>query len=261
MGISRAMVEVARAFFLAPDWSGSNIALAKYAMDARPAAAELRPRPLGGSPLAGAVTKEAVQARLARAFWVKQVVQGLTENQMLSLLFSGRLSPRPFQVYQGKDKNGADIYQNVVFRGSAGDLVNLATKMEEHGLLAGMGAFVGSKAAPVTKFGIHAITGRDDFGREISRKGLGMGANTARSAVALGSDLLPIPIVGRTIERTMLGDGADKYRWSERVLSLFGPVGQHVAPEGMEMGANGELREKPYSEPHSFLEQFRTGRP
>ena len=173
MGINRAAVEVGCALMLAPDWSGSNIALGKYAVDA-----PLSIREFGRHPLTGAVTKEAVQARLARAFWAKQSVQGVVENQILSLMFSGQLSPRPFQVYQGKDKNGEDVYQNVVFRGSGGDLISLGTKMQDHGLLVGVEVFAGSKAAPFTKTGIHVLTGRNDFGQDIAPKGFSPIANT-----------------------------------------------------------------------------------
>lgn len=235
MGIPRAMVEVSRALFLAPDWSGSNIALAKYAVDARLSGRELPFR----DHLAGAVTKESAQARLSRAFWTKQLVGGLIGTQMLSLLFSGELSKRPFQVYQGTDKNGEEVYQNVLFRGSSGDLINLAGKMEDHGLLVGAGTFVGSKAAPVTKLGIHAITGRDDLGREIAPKRLGLGENTLRSVGTLAGDVSPVPIVLRNVQHTMMSDESDKFLWSERMLGLFGPQAQHVAPDGMRMTKHG----------------------
>jgi hypothetical protein len=245
MGISRMAVEAGRAIFLAPDWSGSNIALAKYALaDSRPSAREL---PFGRT-MAGAATKESAQARLSRAFWTKQLVGGLVTTQMLSLTFSGKLSPRPFQVYLGDDKNGEGVYQNVAFRGSIGDAVSLVGKMEDHGALVGFGTFVGGKAAPIMKLGIHALTGRDDFGREIAPKDGGFLKNTGRSTVALGGDALPIPIIVRTVHKTLFGDEADRYLWSERVLSMFGPLAQHVAPEGMRL-VNGELVEKRYREP------------
>jgi hypothetical protein len=245
MGIPRALVEVSRALFLAPDWSGSNIALAKYATDARVSASELPFR----NKMAGAVTKESAQARLSRAFWTKQLVGGLAATQMLSLLFSGKLSKRPFQVYEGEDKNGEAVYQNVAFRGSIGDAVNLAGKIETHagegyaahgimgafaGTLIGAGVFVQGKAAPVSKLGLHLLTGRDDFGRTITPGGL-------------ASDVLPIPITARTAQKTLLSDESDKYLWSEKMLSLFGTPGQHVAPAGMRL-VNGELREIPYRE-------------
>ncbi len=235
MGISRAMVEMGRFAFLAPDWSGSNIALAKYAFDARPSANEIPLR----NRLAGAVTKESAQARLSRTFWTKQLVGGLLGTQMLSLLFSGKMSQRPFQVYQGDDENGEGVYQNVLFRGSVGDLVNLASKMEDHGLLVGAGTFVGSKAAPVTKLGIHAITGRDDMGREIAPKSLSATANTVRAAGTLAGDVSPVPIALRNVQRTMMSYQSDKYLWSERMLGLFGPQAQHVAPDGMRMTKHG----------------------
>jgi hypothetical protein len=235
MGIPRAMVEVSRALFLAPDWSGSNIALAKYAVDARLSGRELPFR----DHLAGAVTKESAQARLSRAFWTKQLVGGLIGTQMLSLLFSGELSKRPFQVYQGTDKDGREVYQNVLFRGSSGDLLSLAGKMEDHGLLVGFGNFVGSKAAPVTKLGMHAYTGLDDLGRQIAPKRLGLVENTVRSVGTLAGDISPVPIVLRNVQHTMMSDESDKFLWSERMLGLFGPQAQHVAPDGMRMTKHG----------------------
>ena len=178
-----------------------------------------------------AVTKESVQARLSRAFWTKQIVQGLTENQMLSLLFSGQMSPRPFQVYMGQDKDGRDVYQNVVWRGSAGDAVSFGSKVKEHEVY-GPGVFAGSKAAPVMKALIHGITGRNDLGQEIVPKGMRFVAGTVRGLGAFLSDITPMPIVIRSSYKTMAGDDSDTYLWSERMLSLFGPMGQHVAPEG-----------------------------
>lgn len=228
MGLSRATVEAARAVFLAPDWSGSNLALGKYAFDSRPSARELS----FAKRMAGATSKESAQARLSRAFWTKQLVGGLLATQMLSLLLSKKLSHRPFQVYQGKDPEGKDVYQNVFFRGSVGDAVNLTGKMEQHardgyekegpagilaGLLVGAGVFVAGKAAPVTKLGLHVLTGRDDFGRDETPQGL-------------AGDVLPIPIIAKNVAQTTTGDGSDKYLWSERMLSLFGPQAQHFQP-------------------------------
>lgn len=226
MGVPRAMVEVARAFFLAPDWSGSNLALAKYAAGEAVSLRELQPR----GRLTGAETKESAQARLSRAFWAKQLLGGLIATQMLSLLLSRQLSKRPFQVYMGKDPEGKDVYQNVAFRGSIGDAVNLAGKVEEHaqegydasgvmgvfaGILVGAGVFVQGKTAPITKLGMHVLTARDDRGRPITPAGL-------------TSDVLPVPIVAQSAEKTVFGDESSRYLWSERLLGLFGPQAQHV---------------------------------
>jgi hypothetical protein len=259
MGVSRAMLEIGRLALLAPDWTGSNLALAKYALSSPLSLAELRPRWAGGKPLRGAMTKTAVEARLARAFFVKQLVQGLTETQALSLMFSGQLSHRPFQVYLGKDKNGEDVYQNVVFRGSAGDFINLTNKIGEHGLLVGTGVFIGGKAAPVTKAGIHVLTGRDDLGRPITPQGMNMGIATLRSVGSLAADVSPVPLIMRSTAKTLTGDGSDNYLWSERALTLFGPPARHTPPAGTHM-SGGVLRPNAEREQESILDQLRTGR-
>ncbi len=255
MGWSRAMVEVSRFFMLAPDWATSNVALGKYAFDAPVSSNELPFR----RQLAGATTKESAQARLSRAFWTKQIVGGLVATQMLSLMLSWHLSRRPFQVYLGKDKNGADVYQNLVFRGSAGDLVSWGTKMEDHGILVGTGVFAGSKAAPFTKAAIHAVTGRDDLGRETAPKNMNWLAKNVRSMFSVATDISPVPIVARSIYRTTMGDQSDKFLWSERILSLFGPAAQHVAPDGTHMTPRG-LRPNAVREEKSAAEQKETGR-
>jgi hypothetical protein len=268
MGIPRVMIEIGRLMLLAPDWSGSNVALAKYAFDAPLSAREVVPTIADaltysalkvGRPLAGAVTKEAVQARLARAFWTKQIVQGLAENQMLSLVFSGKLSPRPFQVYQGKDDDGRDIYQNVVFRGSVGDAISLGTKIEEHGAL-GAGVFLGSKAAPFAKAAIHIETGRNDFGQQIVKKGLNPVAKTVRGVGTIAGDVTPVPIVVRQLYRMAAGEESDQYVWSEKMLSLFGPAAQHMPPEGMKWSAKYGLQPAHESEPQSVWDEILTGK-
>jgi hypothetical protein len=258
MGVSRATVEIGRLALLAPDWTGSNLALAKYAMGAPLSLAELRPRWAGGQPLRGAMTKTAVEARLARAFFVKQLVQGLTETQALSLMFSGQLSHRPFQVYLGKDKNGEDVYQNVVFRGAMGDIISYLNKIEEHGLLLGTGVFIGTKSAPVTKAGIHVLTTRDDLGRPITPPGMNPLVATARSVGSVAADVSPVPLIMRSTAKTLTGDGSDKYLWSERALTLFGPPAQHVAPAGTHM-SGGVLRPNAPREENTALEQAITG--
>jgi len=255
LGWNKALVETARLLLLAPDWTGSNIALGKYAVDAKPSMQELPFR----DKLAGATDKESAQARLSRAFWAKSLAGGLVATQLMSLAVSGHYSKKPFMVYSGKDKDGNEVYWNMAFRGAAGDLVNLAQKMQEHGLLTGVGEFAGGKAAPFVKAGVHVLTGRNDFGREIAPKGLNPVANTARSVGQAVSDVSPIPISLKSIQHTTFGDEADKYTWSERVLSLFGPPPRHMPPEGQKRTAHG-LQAVPQQPENSTWQQIITGR-
>lgn len=233
MGTAHASLELGRMIFLAPDWSGSNIALAKYALaDARLSAHEIPLR----KKLTGAYSKESTQARLSRAFFTKQMLGGLLATIGMSIVFTGWQPSkwRPFQVYLGKDKDGKDVYQNIFFRGLAGDSVSLGTKMIKHGeegydeggaggwlvgLGIGAGVFVGSKAAPLAKFAKHFISGLNDFGGKETPAGL-------------ASDLLPIPIPLRQLYDNRAGDNGQDIEWSERMLSLFGQPAQHVAPSG-----------------------------
>ena len=253
IGVRRAMVEGMRALLLAPDWTGSNVALAKYAFDAKLSPQELPFR----DRLKGATTKEQAQARLARAFWAKQLIGGMVSTQMLSLMFSQKLSPRPFQVYLGKDSNGDEVYQNVFFRGSIGDAITLATKMQTEGAFGGALDFIGGKAAPVTRSLIH----QGQIMRQAQRNELGGMVNTLRSVGFLTIDNLPVPMTVRNAF-SQATDDTGKYLYSERVLGQLGPQAQHVAPEGTYRDREGVLHLNPvHRQPeNSFIRQAVTGK-
>ena len=259
IGIGKASLEWGRLTFLAPDWSGSNIVLAKYAtLDRNFSGREMLPFADRG--VKGAVTKEAAQSRLARQFWTRQAVAGLVATQLASLMVGHRFSRRVFQVFEGLNSKGEEVYQNWFFRGSALDAISEKTKVQEHGLLTGTGNFIGSKLAPVTKAASHIYTGLDDRGREIAPKDLNPVANTLRSLASTMMDLSPVPLIVRNLAKTAVGDGSDEYLWSERIMGMFGPPAQHVAPPGYVKTANGLELEKPKPPAASILEQAWTGK-
>ena len=260
MGFPRAVVETMRLVLLAPDWTGSNVALAKYAMDERPSMAEAGFQHWHSTALRGALSKESAQARLSRQFWLKQGAEALIATQLLSVALSGTYSKRPFQVYHGQDDEGREVYQNVFFRASGGDAINMLSKMEEHGVLGGFGVFVQSKAAPFTKLAMHTMTGRDDLGREITPKGMDWKAATVRGLGNALGDVSPVPLTLRQVYRQATDNTAD-YLWSERILSMLGPPAQHVAPEGMKWSAkHGYLEEKHEKPAQSVWDEILTGK-
>ena len=143
-------------------------------------------------------------------------------------------------------------------------LVNVATKMEEHGFLEGPGVFLGGKAAPYAKMFMHYVTGKDDFGRRIAPKDLNIMAKTLRSVGYFISDISPIPITARNLYRTFAGDMSDRYLWSEKILSELGPLAQHVVPEGYRMTKPGlvptEEEDDNRSWPERTWDQIVTGK-
>lgn len=232
---NKASVEIARAIMLAPDWTLSNIFNLKYTVER-------------GTPASG----------LARMFWIRTIVGGLATNQALSLMFSGHLSRRPTMVYMGKDRDGKDIFQNIVFKGSAGDVTNLITNIHDYGLQ-GIARSMAGKGAPVIRTGLQLISNHDYLGHEIAPKGLNPIANTARAGWAATKSLAPIPLSFANMWDMLFGPEAHKYKMPEYFTTMFaGNPPAHVPPTGTHM-SNGVLRPNAIREKNSLLDQTETG--
>ena len=207
MGVNKASVELARALMLAPDWTFSNVFNVKYAFE----------RSAGGS--------------LARKFWIRQLVGGMAATQLLSLAISKKPSKNPTQVYMGQDPSGKDIYQNVFFKGVAGDVLNLVHNVSDYGAVQGLARTMTGKAAPVVRAGLQLATNRDFLGREIVPKGMNPIAGTARAAIEAGKSLAPVPLSVSNIHSMLLGPKAEQYSVPEFLTTLFaGNPPRHVAP-------------------------------
>ena len=290
MGLTPGQVEVLRAFLLAPDWSLSNMVLAKYALDDL----KLNPKELfdlsvhgeNAKALAGTLTlkeartKEAVQAKLARWFWIKQMIYGIALTAGLSYLFAGRLHPDltnadvPWwskrklraltSVYLGEDKDGNDVTQQVAFGGNASDAINLLGQVMEKGP-AGVGTFTAGKAAPFTRLALHLATGRDGRGRLIADPRLDDAPKLGRYLGLIAADLTPIPLSIRSGAGSMfdaLSEDGGAQLGSERFLNLAGPQATHVAPFGMKMTDKGLRADRTVDkEKASAWEQMLKNRP
>jgi hypothetical protein len=234
IGLNKATVEIARAVFLAPDWTLSNVFNVKYAFEKGPA------------------------GQMARMFWARTLVGGAVATQAMSLMLSGKLSKRPTMVYMGKDSNGEDIFQNVFFKGPAGDATNLVTNIYDYGLQ-GIARSIAGKGAPVVRTVIQIIGNRDYLGHEIAPKGMNPLASSARTAYAAAKSLLPVPLSLTNQIDMLWGPEAHKYTWPERLATMFaGNPPSHVAPAGTHM-LDGVLRPNTPRGENSVLDQMETG--
>jgi hypothetical protein len=225
MGVNRATVEIGRAALLAPDWTFSNFANVKYAAE--------RGTPAG---------------KMARAFWARQAVGGVAATQLLSVMFSGKLSKNPTQVYFGKDKDGRDVYQNVCFKGASGDAINMVHDIADYGAVEGLVRFASAKAAGVSRAALQFGSNRDYLGHEIVAKGLNPVASTVRGVWKGGEAVAPVPFTVTNLWNMMAGPDAGKYSPPEWLTTFVaGNPPRHVAPEGTRMGKNGlhTVHEKP----------------
>jgi broad specificity phosphatase PhoE len=238
LGISRAVAETARAIFLAPDWTFSNVFNVKYALERGTA---------GG--------------KLARAFWARQIVGGMVATQLLSLALSQKLSPNPTQVYFGKDKEGQDIYQNVFFKGASGDVINLAHNVSDYGAVEGLARTVSAKSAGLVRMGTQILTNRDYLGHEIVNRNLDPIAGTLRGAAKIVEAGAPIPFTVTNVKDMLIGPHAEDYTAPEFLTTFFGGTPpRHVPPEGFKMTPEGLEEKEPEAERNSLLDQIRTGK-
>jgi hypothetical protein len=208
LGVNRATHSLAKALFLAPDWTFSNWQTAKTAFEGTP----------GGA--------------AARAFWLRSAIVGIGLTQAASMLLSGKSSDNPTQVHLGKDPKGKDIYQNIFFAGAPSDLVNLIGNVKDFGAVEGTALTVANKLAPLVRAGIHAATNKNFLGRDIVPRGAGPIAGTGRAVLNLGSDLVPIPFSASNIVQ-MLTDPQRQYTPVEYATTLLtGVRSRHVRPPG-----------------------------
>ncbi len=238
LGISRASTEIARALMLAPDWTFSNVFNVKYSME--------RGTPAG---------------KMARMFWIRQLAGGVAATQLLSVMMSGKPSKQLTQVYYGKDKDGADIYQNIFFKGAGGDAVNLVKNIVDYGAVQGLARTLAGKAAPIPRAAMQLYANHDYLGHEIVPKGMNPAAGTVRGAGSLVQSLAPIPFSAMNLYQMLMGPDAGKYSNPEIASTLFaGNPPRHIAPEGTHKTSAGFAKDNPEVRDRSLWDQIRTGK-
>lgn len=232
IGVNKMSLNAARMIMLAPDWTFSNFANAKYATEKSPA------------------------GQASRMFWARQAVGGLVATQAMSLLLSQKTSPRPFQVYMGKDKDGQDIYQNMFFKGASGDLINLITQWKDRGLVEGTARTAIGKVAPGLRTGFQAAFNTTYTGQPIVPKGTDFLPATLRGAGMAALDMSPIPLSGANLVRMATGPNADRTTLPEFLTTPFvGVPPSHVPPAGMRMTDKG-LKPAPEKPQKPFMDQL-----
>jgi len=239
LGMNRATTEVARALLLAPDWTFSNVFNVKYALE-----------------------RGTEGGKLARMFWIRQLAGGAIATQLLSLALSKRLSPNPTQVYFGKDKEGQDIYQNVFFKGAAGDAINLVHNVYDYGAVEGLARTLQAKSAGLVRTGVQALTNRDYLGHTVVSKDLNPIAATVRGAYKIGESLAPVPFSVANLKNMLIGPHADDYTVPEFLTTFVaGNPPRHEPPPGFRMGEDGlEEAPEPGEDENSIWRQMLTNK-
>jgi len=225
MGISKGTQDVMRMFFLAPDWTFSNVANLKYAGE-------------GGT-----------AGNAARMFWAKSFVTGFGMSAAASISAAAinggntqdafkKWSEQPENVYLGKDEKGKDMYSSMFFAGAPKDAIHLVTRiMKEKSAIMGTAEIIAGKSGP----GLGALFGlagnKDYAGKPIADKKEGW-ERDVDAAKFLGEKALPISGVStaQTIAKALM-DPNHNYSYKDILELAADAAGSPVYHEG---GAEGK---------------------
>lgn len=183
MGVSKNFQAVARMFLLAPDWTFSNVANLKYAIDPRENSA-------GGN--------------AARAFWLKSFVTGYAMTQGMSIFVSGQSSDQFDKVYLGKDGKGKKMYSSMFFVGAPKDAIGLVNSTMKYGFPAGALNFAANKASPLVGTGVRELENKDWQGKPITKRTDTFGEKTGKELGFAAEQLVPAPFALKDMAQTYL---------------------------------------------------------
>ena len=215
MGVSANFQAIGRMFLLAPDWTFSNVANLKYAIDPRENSA-------GGN--------------AARMFWLKSFVTGYALTQGMSLFVSGQKSDQWDKVYLGTDDKGKKMYSSMFFVGAPKDAIGTINSTMRDGFPIGTIEFAINKASPLIGAGVKLAEKTDWQGKPIIKRNDSFGEKTIKGSEFLGEQLLPAPFVIKDMAARMTNpDESLTYK-----DFLAGLIGASVYHEGPKQGTSGK---------------------
>jgi hypothetical protein len=235
LGWNKTSLAIARLGLLAPDWFFSNVVNV------------------------GQAFKGGVAGNNARMFWVRAATSAITLSQLTSFAMTGEWSDKPFQVYEGKDKEGRKIYRNMFSTGALGDMVNFIGKMEDKGIVAGAAQFLAAKTKPIVRAGMQAVTNETYAHKQITPKDMAFLPKSLRQMFYFGRELAPIPFsASNTVD--MMSNGEEQKWYDYFLTAMGGGVPSHVVPEGQRMTKHG-LKPETHKKPDlPYWDQFLSGK-
>lgn len=174
LGATPSMVRLGQLTMLAPDWTYSNVELAKLAFEKSPA------------------------GDLARAHIGSALIGGGILTEGLNYILTGHFTDKNAKGHQFEVEVRPGVYVSF-FRGGIGDFFKLGSNITENGV-GGIGQFANGKLSPLMRAGSTALSGRNYFGQKVVNNGpFGKGSdlnNFQKSGnyfAAVGQNSVPIP--------------------------------------------------------------------
>ncbi len=168
LGISENTLRTMRRWILAPDWTYSNIEMAKLQFSKGP----------GGN---------AARAHLATA-----LTGGLLLTEGLNKMFTGHFTDQNPKGHEMEVEISPGVYVSA-FRGFIGDALSLRSKIATDGIIGGTSRFLQNKLAPLARTTLGEFTNIDSNGAPIRGKDDSPIKKDLKSLAFVGKSALPIP--------------------------------------------------------------------
>lgn len=168
LGVTPTFQGIMRLGLLAPDWTYSNVDLAKLAFS-------------GGT--GGAA---------ARSHLVSALIGGAIVTEGLNKLITGHFTDQNTKGHETEVEVRPGVYMSF-FRGGIGDLLKLASNVKDNGLIQGSARFTGGKLAALPRTAVTLLSGVDYNGNQLAPPGATNIEKDLRYAGALAQAGGPIP--------------------------------------------------------------------
>jgi hypothetical protein len=186
LGVSKSAQSVMRLLFLAPDWTVSNILLAKDAV--------------GG----WKGPERASSGGASRASLGIALVGGEMLTQGLNYLITGHFTDQNAKGHEQDVQVQPGVYVSM-FRGGPGDVVKLASDVIRYGPQ-GAAMFTQGKLSPVARVAVGLMSNTDYLGRKIADTTKPWGQNALSAANFILNSAAPIPFGASGTSQYLFGD-------------------------------------------------------
>lgn len=168
MGKTPSFKGVARLLMLAPDWTASNIALGKYALQ-------------------GGTAGSAARSHIASA-----LIGGAVITEGLNKLITGHYTNDNAKGHQFEVEVRPGVYVSF-FRGGIGDLLKEASNVQQQGAVKGTAQFAQGKFSPLFRTVTGLASGVDYNGNPIAPKGAPALESDKSYGKYIAQNVLPVP--------------------------------------------------------------------
>lgn len=170
LGTNKTMLGIAKRLMLSPDWTYSNIDLAKQALSTKL-----------GDPGGNA----------AKAYWLRAAIVGFGILEGSSYAATGHFTNQNPKGHETDVEMSPNVWGSP-FGGAIGDALKLTGDMVQHGTQ-GIPQFLQGKLSPIIRTAMGLLSNRNYYGQQIAGPKDNALSGTLNAAKFIGENLLPMP--------------------------------------------------------------------